>query len=389
MIPDHPELLSLLHACKQEPDDDTPRLVLSDWLEEHGATALAQLVRLQCRASRMSNRERQHQRVDRRVRELEEACAAEWLQPLRSCGVDPAFRRGLLRVTAFLDRRRDDQVLQLVDNRLWAWVDALALRGGQELPLLRRWLASGLFQGIVSLTLGGTVFGKAAVEALGQNEMPLLRELSLFPDRPGQVRLESFARAPLANRIQTLSLHGFSRNGPAAAAALATGEWANLRQLNCFDNHIGDAGAAALGATSWVSQLGRLDLQSNNIGPAGVRSLLQKPRAVPVGSVLLSNNPIGDEGAAVVAAALSLPDTRVLVLTGCGIGPVGAAALASSPGVQGLTALHLYFNHIGDAGVQALARSPHLANLVALHLSYNGIGDAGAQRWSHTCICHG
>src|SRR6476620_2617708 len=31
-----PELLRLLGACKQEPDDDGARFVLADWLEEHG-----------------------------------------------------------------------------------------------------------------------------------------------------------------------------------------------------------------------------------------------------------------------------------------------------------------------------------------------------------------
>src|SRR4051812_5114180 len=30
------ELLSLLEACKREPEDDAARLVLADWLEEHG-----------------------------------------------------------------------------------------------------------------------------------------------------------------------------------------------------------------------------------------------------------------------------------------------------------------------------------------------------------------
>ena len=41
-----PELLALLQGCKEAPDDPLPRLILADWLEEHG---LADWVRLSCR----------------------------------------------------------------------------------------------------------------------------------------------------------------------------------------------------------------------------------------------------------------------------------------------------------------------------------------------------
>ena len=34
--PSRPELLALLDAIKDNPDEDTPRLVLADWLDEQG-----------------------------------------------------------------------------------------------------------------------------------------------------------------------------------------------------------------------------------------------------------------------------------------------------------------------------------------------------------------
>ena len=45
-----PELIALLDACKDEPDDDAPRLVLADWLEEYGDESdrdRAEFIRLQ------------------------------------------------------------------------------------------------------------------------------------------------------------------------------------------------------------------------------------------------------------------------------------------------------------------------------------------------------
>src|SRR5690242_13770882 len=100
MQPARPELLALLQACKQDVDD-TPRVVLADWLADQGTTSpLPELIRLQCRAAHMPHRERRHQRVDRRVQALERACAGEWLKPLRDLGLEASFARGLLRVVA-------------------------------------------------------------------------------------------------------------------------------------------------------------------------------------------------------------------------------------------------------------------------------------------------
>jgi len=52
-FPTHgPELKALLAACHRNPDDDTPRLVLADWLQEHDDPR-GELMRLQCRLAAM------------------------------------------------------------------------------------------------------------------------------------------------------------------------------------------------------------------------------------------------------------------------------------------------------------------------------------------------
>ena len=40
-----PELRSLLQGCKDAPDDDVPRQVLADWLEDQGDVDRAEFVR--------------------------------------------------------------------------------------------------------------------------------------------------------------------------------------------------------------------------------------------------------------------------------------------------------------------------------------------------------
>lgn len=47
MIEEHPEFLALMDTCRLHPADNAPRLILSDWLEEHDEDAWSEFIRLQ------------------------------------------------------------------------------------------------------------------------------------------------------------------------------------------------------------------------------------------------------------------------------------------------------------------------------------------------------
>lgn len=51
-VQDHPEYRGLLAAVRAAPDDDLPRLVLADWLEEHESSEWAEFIRAQCEVER-------------------------------------------------------------------------------------------------------------------------------------------------------------------------------------------------------------------------------------------------------------------------------------------------------------------------------------------------
>src|SRR6202030_4321823 len=44
---------SFLHAILEAPDDDTPRLVYADWLDEHGRPEQAEFIRIQCQLEKV------------------------------------------------------------------------------------------------------------------------------------------------------------------------------------------------------------------------------------------------------------------------------------------------------------------------------------------------
>src|SRR5262249_21258696 len=81
------------------PDEDTPRLVYADWLQEHAATdadrARAEFIRTQCAGAPMCDSDPRREALTNRAVELEEKHKAAWLAPLTGKTLDDViFSRG-------------------------------------------------------------------------------------------------------------------------------------------------------------------------------------------------------------------------------------------------------------------------------------------------------
>jgi uncharacterized protein (TIGR02996 family) len=110
----HPHVLALLDAARESPHDDAPRLVLADWLEEHGDADRAEFIRLQLLlAAGKSLGQEQRADARRRKQDLLDRFGGGWLGPLWRHG--GAWHRGLLSVP--LDRLRVPAGLE--DMRPW------------------------------------------------------------------------------------------------------------------------------------------------------------------------------------------------------------------------------------------------------------------------------
>ena len=94
---------ALLAAILAHPDEDTPRLMYADWLDEHGQPERAEFIRIQCDATA-------DEAAADRAAELEGRNRAKWLAGLPAFGeAQWEFRRGFpefLRVSGevFLER---------------------------------------------------------------------------------------------------------------------------------------------------------------------------------------------------------------------------------------------------------------------------------------------
>src|SRR5215218_395524 len=91
----HPEAAALYRAILAHPDEDTPRLVYADWLDEHGQPDRAEFIRVQCRLARANEWDDGYTAADVRARRLL-AEHPEWLDPVRRFNADQLGRTGVI-----------------------------------------------------------------------------------------------------------------------------------------------------------------------------------------------------------------------------------------------------------------------------------------------------
>src|SRR5262245_62365046 len=85
-----------LRAIAEQPDDDAPRLIYADWLEEHNETERAEFIRAQVELARSKADSPHRRRLAFRAGELLRLHEERWVEPLRLMTPDWQFCRGFV-----------------------------------------------------------------------------------------------------------------------------------------------------------------------------------------------------------------------------------------------------------------------------------------------------
>jgi uncharacterized protein (TIGR02996 family) len=293
-----PPLLALLENIKDHPDDDSLRLALADWVEQHGQDdaerARGHFIRLQCRRARLNPGDSLHAEVEAQEQALRREYMAAWLgdwQPwiTRPDNESHWFQRGLLRPwVKGLEWLKLGAVPR--DTATWAWVDGLVVLDLMRAEDVKRLAASPVLKGMTSLDFGpdswtgNSEFGDAGARALASSpHLARLRSLELGDTNLGPEGFRALVHAPSLRHLTSLKLTGFdcttsNHIGDEGARALAEAtHMTNLRCLWLMENCIGAEGARALAGAAHLASLTELDLTSNPIGPAGALALASSP----------------------------------------------------------------------------------------------------------------
>jgi uncharacterized protein (TIGR02996 family) len=234
------------------PDDDAPRLVFADWLEDHGQPERAAFVRAQVR--------------------------------LAAIDEDDPARPDLLRdeaaylPTAMAALRARERVGWLAAVPRWATKYLSYDRGfpGRLVATARHFVAHGEALAaavpVQHLRLGGLRQAREAVAAC-----PALRRMRSLSVRDENVTTHAvplLAASPHAAGLTRLEMPRCWLRAEAVAALAASPHLAGLRHLDLEGNGgIEDEGAAALASSPHLRSLRTLDLGQCRVGVRGVREL--------------------------------------------------------------------------------------------------------------------
>jgi uncharacterized protein (TIGR02996 family) len=204
---------ALLRAVCDSPDDDAPRLVFADWLEENGdenERAWAEFIRVQCAAARLAADDPQREELRRRAIGLSKHHTFNYWQ----------------------DRLPKGMLVRSVERGFPAKVRTSVLN------FLRQ---------------GKRLFQVAPVQYL---------ELTALGDR-----LDDLLASPLLGRLRGLGLGNEPLGDSGAAKLAACPHLAGLTALNVRYCRLHDAGVTALVTSPVLTRLTELDLHGARITP--------------------------------------------------------------------------------------------------------------------------
>jgi uncharacterized protein (TIGR02996 family) len=316
------------------PDDDTPRLVYADWLEDHGDPDRAELIRAQVELARAPA-----PRSRTRRRQLEQRVKALWKQH----GKEWAAREG-------------------GQERLEHWERGFcATFRAKDVATLIAQLPARLTQAPIQHAGAWNVVRDDIPRLIDWPVLSRLRSLQLFAASLfGEEKRRLVGDADLAALVRSPHL-------------------TRLEGLDLTQHDIGTEGLRALTHAPTLPALRDLWLYGNRWDNEGLRIVTSSPLAPRLRKLHAGGFNITAEGARSLATASKLADLRVLNLDNTSIGDEGARYIARGKHFSGLTELWLHYCEINDLGVRALACSPHLANLERLDLSSNwNVGHSAA-----------
>ncbi len=397
------ELVSLLTAARMAPWEDTPRLIVADWLEENGDAAdqaRAAFVRQQVKRSaklKFGKRDREPSREEKR---LLAAHKDAWLGGLPSLddGADINWVRGLVDMRVGMEAFVKKPARATLESEAAAWLDEVQFNGVTA-ARLKKFLALPVAGWVGGLIVGSNNLGGAECRLIaGAERLAGLHTLDMNYNELGDEGAAALADSPHLGNVSHLDLW-ICQIGPEGARALAGSRTlAPPDWLNLGGNSIGEEGARALAGSPFLSRTRRLLLWGNGIGSAGVVEMMKGPLG-PLEELYLNENRLGAPAARAIASWPGLPglrtlslwgntlrarggvallsadlsSLRMLLLANNGVGDDTALALADNTRLRGLEQLDLSSNGITDAGVRALLDSPHLVKLKNLNLSGNDI----------------
>ncbi len=371
---------ALLTAIVANVDDDTPRLVYADWLDENGQPERAEFIRVQIELAHLPKDDPRYDSLRAREWKLLQANEQDWLGPPEPQACELVFRRGFVAEVGRNRLQVGDEFATLVRFPTCEVLD-LNITGDEDLSHLTA------FPNLRRLEIWGNPgdITDASLPSIGQCSK--LEKLVLHSEEITDTGLQHLTGLTALRVLDLSSCPRITDDGLQHITPLQ-----HLEVLDLSDMVITGRG---LGSVRLLPRLRRLNLEGTRIGEFGLANLVGAP---VLEELVLSDDDLDEAvGDAFLAPLARQPTLRTLSLSGwrrwCIPGIAGFRTLQQltrleklkiqgpAQGDEGLTALcslprlkRLSYDSqsLTAAGLRVLARIP---GLVALQLRNAGITD--------------
>jgi uncharacterized protein (TIGR02996 family) len=333
--------LGLLAEIADNPDDDAPRLVFADWLDERGGEderAWAELIRVQLERARLVPGSAADEALDPRDDELTRRLKERLVRPMpRVPGMIPEFERGMLRLSAHAKHFFTNE------EKVRAW---LREQGPSVVSLYLHTFPAGKTASLTAYFQEGLPpidlhFNRGAAKDGGVAHAARLSRLVALVAMQSHVSDRGVTHLTALNHLRSLTLEA-PRVTDVGAKYLA--ELDSLRELGLFNTRLTDDGFERL---TGLTELRSLSLNGTRISGAGLRALARLTR---LERLLLSRMALGDSTVEVIAG---LPALRSLSLTETAVTDAGLACLRESLSLKILNANKTSVTPAGKAALRA------------------------------------
>jgi uncharacterized protein (TIGR02996 family) len=256
---------AFLRTIRDHPDDDSPRLVFADWLEEHGETWRAEFLRAQCKLARAKPRERGRGALARRVNEIlkvhRDDMLGQHLIPIR------------LLTGGAIEAQANDQVRRYGFH-------------GTQVEFRRGFVAALESELNAFLRIGPELLRRAVLEYLG-----VFGEYRRYSPLPSGSRLVRLLASELPGvRPRALTLRSCHLSLSALRSLCRNPGWSRLERFWLMECNIDDAAAATIARSPRLGSVVELSLQSNPLGDAGLRAISESPHLKSLTTLRIGDN---------------------------------------------------------------------------------------------------
>ena len=261
---------TLLGEILQHPEDDAPRLVYADWLQQHGDAEHGELIGAQCAFEHARGAQRTS--LAARIRELVKRNRARWTAPLRRAklGTSWKFRRGFLDSGTVSATR-----FVKIAAELFALAPTLrSFRFPEASNELVDLVESPYFARVVEADLhtmcscGSCRIDQELPELFTSPHATSLRVLRLADCRITDDNAKRLAASEVLTQLTLLDL-ATNRITGTGAQAIANASFTGLRELSLRGNPLAEGAVAfARSRRPWLDTIERLDFRDCDLPPA-------------------------------------------------------------------------------------------------------------------------